>query len=479
MIKRSSFETNVQEIKYKVLKEVAINGFKSLPEFDYQLIAKKIIPGPKATFRCCIHKERAIIEERLKIVTQTDKSKIIEVVPSACDQCQIHRYNITDSCRGCLARSCEMNCPVNAIYFIDNKAYINYELCIECGKCKSSCSFDAVSDVLRPCVKSCPVNAIMIDENKQAQIDYDKCISCGQCVFKCPFGAITDTSHIYDIAKTLTSSNNTYALIAPAISSQFSESTIGQVTSALKSIGFKDVIEVALGADMVVNSETLEFRDKCSNNTFMTTSCCPAFYNLIHKNYPNLKNNISSTISPMVAIGKLVKQTDKFAKTVFIGPCISKKHEVLRNNVNDTIDYVMTFEELRALIGAKNIIVNECSEHPLNNASYYSRLFPISGGVSNAIISYITDNNIDIDIKPIIANGSKECIKYLKIANMNKLPGNFIEGMMCEGGCISGPGSISHQRKDLKAVKSYAEHAKEKSINDSLNVIDTHKINMH
>lgn len=474
------FETSMQKLKYSVLKEAALIGFNNVQEVNREMIAEKIIPGTKPTFRCCTDKERNIIKERLSYaLNEKDKKKIVQVIKRACDQCPMDRYTVTNSCRGCIARSCSNTCPVDAIFFVEGKAYIDQVKCIECGRCKDACQFNAISDVMRPCRRSCPVDAINMDDDKVATIDYEKCISCGSCAYNCPFGAITDISSITEVARELTLNNSTYALIAPSISSQFDNTTIGQVKRALKEIGFSDVIEVALGADMVIKKETQEFKEHIKENNYMTTSCCPGFYNLIETQFPEELPNVSTTVSPMIALGRYVKSLHTDSKTVFIGPCIAKKSEASRDNLKDAIDYVITFEELRALIGAKEININDLQVDPLDNASYHGRMFAISSGVSGSIREYIEQNNIEVDYNPIASDGAKECVKNIRLAKYGKLKHNFIEGMACSGGCIGGPGSLTHRKKDIQAIKKYASLAKEKNVEESLQVHDLKQINMH
>jgi len=474
------FESNTQEIKYKVLKEAANIGFHGIQDINKEEISEKIIPGPKPQFRCCIHKERAIIKERLSYaLNEKDTNHIIKVIDEACDQCPINRYTVTDSCRGCIAQSCKNTCPVDAIYMVGGRAYINQQKCIECGKCKKACQFNAISDTQRPCRRACPVDAIEMDENKTAKINYDKCISCGHCAYNCPFGSITDVSYILNVAEGLSQNKSMYALVAPAISSQFDNTTIGQITHALKKIGFKDVIEVALGADMIIKEETEEYIEHSKTHDFMTTSCCPAFVGLIENEFPSLVANMSTTVSPMIALGRFVKSLDKNSTTVFIGPCMAKKAEAKRPEIEDAIDYVITFEELRALLGAKDIDIADMPVGSLDNASFFGRMFPVSGGVSSAIQEYILSEGYDAVYKPVKGDGAMECKKILKQAKLKKLDATMIEGMICESGCIGGPGSITHRKKDAFQVKKYAQNAKEKTTKDSLQVIDTSLIHLH
>ena len=210
----NNFESNVQYIKYLVNKEVAKRFF--LGNLDNSIdsvreIAEEIIPGPKALFRCCIYKERHIIEDRVRLVMEPTKdNRVINVLDSACDECPIDRFVVTEACRGCLGHKCKEVCPRGAITIVNHRSYINQELCIECGRCKQVCPFNAISEVKRPCIRSCSVGAVKMDENRKAVIDHDKCISCGACIYQCPFGAIVDKSFVVDVLNLLKNSwNNT------------------------------------------------------------------------------------------------------------------------------------------------------------------------------------------------------------------------------------------------------------------------------
>jgi len=251
------------------------------------------------------------------------------------------------------------------------------------------------------------------------------------------------------------------------------------VVSAIKKMGFNDVVEVALGADIIAEHEAKEFAEVMEDKEFMTTSCCPAFVEYITKNYPELIGNMSTSVSPMIATARLIKDTDKNAKVVFIGPCMAKKMEAKKSDIADGVDYVLTFEELLAMLDAADINVKECPEAQLNNGSYYGRIFARSGGVTQAIIQAIEEYDIKGEFKPIKCDGLKECDKALKMAKIKRLQGNFIEGMACEGGCIHGAGSISFGPKSKVIVDQYGDMALEKKIKDSLRIFNLDKIELH
>ncbi|MBC8060905.1 MAG: 4Fe-4S dicluster domain-containing protein [Clostridiaceae bacterium] len=480
------FESDVQLIKYEVIREVVRLTINGTLKKQRKNISKILIPGPKARTRCCIHKERAIIDERVKLVMGGDKknSNIIEVINIACDECPIHRFTVTEACRGCIAHKCTEVCPVGAIHSINQRSYIDTNKCIECGKCKSVCPYNAISDVMRPCRRACNAGALTFDEDKKAVIDNAKCIQCGACVYQCPFGAIMDKSSAVDVTNILLESKqdkniHVYAIIAPAISSQFTYAKIGQVVAGIKKLGFKDVIEVALGADMVVLNETKEFIETIEELKAMTSSCCPAFVSYLKKNYPELGKHVSSTVSPMIAISKLIKSTDPLAKVVFIGPCTAKKMEINEVDIKGITDYVLTFEELQAMLDAFDINIEECEELPLNNASFYGRIFARSGGLTQAVKHLVEAENTPIEFKPISCDGLIECDKALKLLKFNRSNGNFIEGMACTGGCIGGAASLSHGVKDKNEVDKYGKLALEKDVIDSLRIIKVEKIDLH
>jgi [FeFe] hydrogenase (group B1/B3) len=479
------FETDVQLVRYEVLKEVSKFALDGILEKKYKSIPKILNPGPKARFRCCVYKEREITKRRVKLAMGGDKSNpnVVEVIGAACDECPISRFTVTEACRGCMAHRCSEACPVGAIYHVGQRAYINQQKCIECGKCKAACQYDAVSDVMRPCRRSCPVDALSIDEDKKAVIDNERCIQCGACVYQCPFGAIMDKSQLVDVINEIKSAqqkrdSHVYAVVAPAISSQFANIKIGQVIQAIKEIGFHDVIEAALGADLIAYKETHEFAEEVDEKGFITSSCCPAFVSLIQKKYPELLGNISSSVSPMIAVSRLIKSTDKNAKVVFIGPCVAKKMEIKQADLEGSTDYAISFEELCALFDAKGIDVSKCEEYELNNASLFGRIFARSGGLSEAIKHVKEQYGIKADFKPVICDGITECEKALKMAKVDRLDGNFIEGMVCRGGCIGGPLSLHHGPKDKKEVDKYGQLAIEKGVKDSLRVFDIDKLNL-
>lgn len=469
------FDTKIQYLKYKALKEVARESWNGTLYENILDIPKRIITGTKPTMRCCVYKERAIFAERVKMAMGKGNSEnIIEVIDIACDECPIGGYEVTNACRGCLAHRCEEVCKRGAIYFDEyHVAKIDKTKCIECGQCSKVCPYNAIHNYKRPCEMACKIKAISMDENHCAKINDGKCTSCGACVYQCPFGAITDKSYICDVIDIIKNSNNNqnyrvYAVVAPSISSQFSYAKLGQVIAGLKKLGFYTVIEAALGADMVAYKESQELAEK----GFLISSCCPSFVKYVENEFPKLAENTSHNLSPMAEISKYIKTNEKDAKVIFIGPCTSKKMEVKKDKIKQYVDSVLTFEELLALFDSKEIDIETLEEDVLDNASYYGRIFAKSGGLSEAVKQGLKEHNLtDFELKAVPCDGIEACKLALLKKNKNVLDGNFIEGMACVGGCIGGAGCLTHGEKNRADVDKYGKEAFEKTITDAISVL--------
>ena len=470
------FDTKVQHLKYKVLREVARQAWNDTLYDNMMDIPKIIVPGNQPTMRCCVYKERAILSERVKLAMGGDKNNpnVIEVIDIACDECPVGGYEVTNACRGCLAHRCEDVCRRGAISFDHNHvAHIDKSKCVECGACAKVCPYTAIVSRKRPCQNACKIKAISMDENKAALIDNNKCIACGACVYQCPFGAIMDKSYILNVIDLLKKSGNgtnykVFAVVAPSISSQFTYAKLGQVITGLKRLGFHTVVEAALGADMVANAESKELAEK----GFLTSSCCPAFVDYIGKSFPELLPFVSHNLSPMATISKYIKDTTENAKVVFIGPCTAKKAEVQKEEVKPYVDAAMTFEELQALFDSRDIDITGLEEGYLDNASYFGRIFARCGGLADAVAEGLKEHGIeDFELKAISCDGIEACRMALLKKSKNVLDANFIEGMACVGGCIGGAGCLTHGEKNKAEVDKYGREAHEKTIQDAISVL--------
>ena len=469
------FDTKVQHIKYKVLREVARAEWKDQLAESIFTIPKVISPGPDSTMRCCIHKERAIVTERIRLAMGGDRENpnSIEVIGIACDECPASGWTVTDICRGCLAHRCEDVCPKGAISFKnDQHAVIDKSKCVNCGLCAKACPYSAIVDRKRPCEKACKVKAISAAPTGEAHIDDEKCISCGACSYQCPFGAISDKSYIVDVVKMLKESiadpaKKVYAVVAPSIASQFSYAKLGQVISGIKTLGFHTVVEAALGADIVAWDESDELQEK----GFLTSSCCPAFVEYIEKSFPQMKEHVSHNPSPMVALGKYIKSNEPDSKVVFIGPCTAKKIEFKKEKAKDWVDSVLTFEELQALFDSRDLEIASMEEDVLDNASFYGRIFARSGGLSEAVVQAFKEKGSDFEAKAAVCSGIEECRMALLKASKGLGDFNFIEGMACINGCINGAGCLTHGEKNKAEVDKYGKEAMEKTISSAISVL--------
>ena len=457
-----AFTNNVMIVRHKLLATlVKLWKTDSLIEEIDRLPIKLSPRKSKVMGRCCVHKERAVWKYKtfpllgFDMSDETDeltplshyakealeretnpKENIMCVIDEACSSCVQVNYVITNLCRGCVARSCYLSCPKDAIRFnSEGKAEIDHDYCISCGKCYANCPYHAIVYIPIPCENVCPVKAISKDENGIEHIDDSKCIYCGKCINACPFGAIFEISQVFDVLQNIRKGRKTVAMVAPSILAQFTV-PIENVYGAIKAIGFTDVIEVAQGAMDTTINEAHELMEKIEEGQpFMTTSCCPSYIQLAEKHIPEIKKYISTTGSPMYYTAKIAKEKYPDAKLVFIGPCIAKRKEV---KLNPDVDYTLTFEELGSIIDGMDIDINTAEPYKMNFESVReAHGFAQSGGVIGAVKSYLAQNNLNT-VK--VANLDKKNIGLLRLyAKTAKAPAPFIEVMACEGGCGTGP----------------------------------------
>ena len=460
------FDNRVQETKYKVLREVAVQTWKGNDVFaEFNEIARNVIPKDEPPQRCCIYKDRAVVAERVRLAVGGSRNNdhVVQVIDIACDECPEAGYVVTDLCRGCLAHSCVQSCKRDAIIIDKHQhAHIDKSKCVECGRCASACQYSAIHNFQRPCERACKVHAISMGPGGEASIDYEKCIDCGACVYHCPFGATVDVSSIVSVIKEIQKAevelhkDRMIAIVAPSIASQFLYASLGQVITGIKKLGFSQVLEVAVGAEMVAYKEALELKEK----GFLTSSCCPAFVSYIKSKFPDMVEHISSNLSPMAELAKHVKEEHPDAVIVFIGPCIAKKAEVKLESVKKYVDYAITFEELQALFDSKDIILKKQEWTDWNQASYYGRMFARTGGVAGAVEQMLKELKMD-DFKfdPLVCDGIEKCRTALLKASKGVLPNNFIEGMACVGGCIGGHGNPARHEDTPEEMKDHLEGA--------------------
>ena len=501
-------ETRIQEIRHWIFREVARMAYHTEWPIDKRIeeLPYKIIPGEVGNFRNDVFLERAIVGERLRLamglpcrgagehaplsdnIEAADKPEtyytppLINVIKFACNACTEKRVFVTDGCQGCLAHPCEEVCPKDAVKLnrTNGRARINDEKCIRCGKCADVCAYHAIIIQERPCAAACGVDAIHTDENATADIDYDKCVSCGMCLVNCPFGAISDKSQIFQVIRAIQAGEKVYAAVAPAFVGQFGPKvTPGKLRAAMKALGFTDVFEVAIGADLCATQEAIDFVNEVPDKIpFMGTSCCPAWSVMAKKMFPEYANCISMALTPMTLTARLIKNRNKDAKVVFIGPCAAKKLEAMRKDIRSDVDFVLTFEEMAGIFDAKHVDIENIEEDPegVNDASTDGRNFAVAGGVAKSVVDVIHQRFPDKEIKVVNAEGLRECRKMMTMAKTGKYNGYLLEGMACPGGCVAGAGTMQPIKKSQAAVNLYASKAKHKTSNETEHVKELDKL---
>ena len=432
--------------------------------------------------RCCIHKERAVWKYKslpllgYDMTDETDeltplsdyarralerdrnlKENIMCVIDEACSSCVRINYDISNLCRGCVARACARNCPKNAIDFNKEtgQARIDHSLCVSCGICHNSCPYHAIVYIPVPCEEACPVQAISKDEHGVEHIDESKCIYCGKCLNSCPFGAIFEISQVFDVLQSIRRGEKLVAICAPSNLSQY-KARVEQFYGAVKAIGFTDVIEVAQGAMDTISHESEELAEKLAEGQpFMTTSCCPSYIEMAEKHAPDLKKYISSTGSPMYYAARIARRKHPDTKVVFIGPCIAKRKEARRD---ECVDYVMTFEEIHSVLSGLGIEFSEAQTYEMAFTSIRTAHgFGQNGGVMAAVQAHVDGKLQFAGLQ--VANLTKKNVNLLKAyGKTGKAPAQFIEVMACEGGCISGP--CTHIAYDQGKIQFNRELAK-------------------
>lgn len=485
--------TPVTDLRRKVFTEIAKLAYEGGDYSRIKNLPYKIVPGEIPKYRNSIFLERKIVGERLRLgiglplrpsdthvavsegITESAIAEkyydppLINVIRFACNACDEKSIRVSDGCRGCLAHPCTCVCPKDAIHIIDGKSKIDPEKCIKCGKCVTVCPYNAIIKSERPCAMACGVDAIGSDSLGRAKIDYDKCVSCGMCLVNCPFGAISDKGQIFQLIHSMKKGDKVVAAVAPAFVGQFGPKVSPvKLKSAMKKLGFYDVVEVAVGADLCALDEANDFIEKVSNEQpFMATSCCPAWSVMAKRQFPEFKPYISMALTPMVLTGRMIKKEDPNVKVTFIGPCAAKKLEASRRSIRSDIDFVLTFEEVMGMFEAKGINFDDLEDEEMNEGTAAGRGFAVSSGVTKAVTDCIKKIKPDLEIKTDYAEGLRECKKMLMRAKAGKCDGFLLEGMACPGGCVAGAGTLKPVRKSMEEVEKYTKEADKKHAYES------------
>ena len=282
----------------------------------------------------------------------------------------------------------------------------------------------------------------------------------------CPFGAIADKSQIFQLIRAMQSGKQVIAQVAPAFVGQFGPKVTPEMfKTALKELGFAEVYETALGADLGCMAEAEHYVREVAtgNQSFALTSCCPSWSVMAKHLFPQTIDKISNELTPMVATARIIKKDYPDASVVFIGPCASKKLEASRRTIRSDVDFVITFEELTGMFEAKGILLDEIrAMDEMEDATGAGRGYGVAGGVASAIEECIKTYYPGTEVKIEHAEGLSECRKILLLAKAGKKEGCLIEGMACPGGCIAGAGTniaISQAAKKVAKFKAQAKEA--------------------
>ncbi len=332
-----------------------------------------------------------------------------------------------------------------------------------------------ISNACTHCEENKINQACLVKDKHNYCNEKNTCSACGACISKCSLGAISDKIQFIPMINLLKDNNSSvYAIVAPSIVGQFGEDvTIGRMRSSLKKIGFRDMIEVAVAADILTVKESYEYynhMNKKDSGYFITSCCCPVWVNLIQKNYPQILENMSPSVSPMIACARIIKIFEPNSKVVFIGPCIAKKKEATLDDLKDAVDFVLTFTELEEILKALNINPVDMEDDERIESSLSGRIYGKSGGVSKAIELTVKSIDEDIVFKGQSFNGTKNCIDGIEKIINKEIDATFIEGMGCVGGCIGGPKRILTVDEGEKCIDKYSEDTNMITAFDNLNV---------
>jgi two-component system NtrC family sensor kinase len=283
------------------------------------------------------------------------------------------------------------------------------------------------------CVRSCPAKAIKVKEGIARVMD-ERCVACGYCTNICAVGAKQARSDIDTVWQLLEQPSPVIAILSSSLPAAFPGIRPKQIVSALKKLGFSEVMETAFGAELVCREYRRFLMENKEKPIF--SSACPAMVSFIEKFYPQLIDNLAPIVSPTVAMGRVIKwQYNPEAKVVFIGPCVAKKAESEDEMVSGVIDAVLTFPEASEMLATKGIdpISEEDGELSGPRPSL-GRLWPVPGGLLK--IAHISTDILSNDI--VVAEGIDRAISCLREFVEGKTRTRFLDIFFCQG-CIDGP----------------------------------------
>lgn len=288
------------------------------------------------------------------------------------------------------------------------------------------------------CIRDCPVKAINYTGN-QATILQEECILCGRCFVSCPQNAKRVRYDVPAAKALLQSGAPVVASVAPAFAAHYPGVGMQSLRAALQQLGFAHAAETAVGATIV--KTRYDEMVQAETQRVILSSCCHTVNTLIQKHYPEVLPFVAGVVSPMQAHCAALKEEIPGAKTVFIGPCISKKAEA--EQYPGTVDCVLTFEELDAWLGEASIRPEPTAPE---EGGGKARLFPTAGGILR------TMKKENRRYQYLMVDGIDNCIKAIHDVARGDLQDCFIEMSACSGSCVGGPA----MGRDSGLVRSYA-----------------------
>ena len=298
------------------------------------------------------------------------------------------------------------------------------------------------------CIRHCPVKSIRFSGN-QAHIIGNECILCGQCFVVCPQNAKQIVDETEKVKVLIQSGAPVYASIAPSFIANYHGIGINGIRKALIKLGFAGAEETALGATVVKT----EYEKMLADGTkdILISSCCHSVNLLIQKYYPSLLPYLADVMSPMQAHCSDIKKRFPDAKTVFIGPCVSKKDEA--EHYEGIVDAVLTFEELTEWLKAERIDLE--TDLDVDDESR-ARFFPTTGGILKTMANRTPDYTY------MAIDGVDNCIAALKEIEQGNVHKCFIEMSACAGSCVGGPVMEKYHRSPIIDYQSVADYAGKK-----------------
>jgi transcriptional regulator with PAS, ATPase and Fis domain/iron only hydrogenase large subunit-like protein len=306
------------------------------------------------------------------------------------------------------------------------------------------------------CVRSCPVKAIKV-EKSFTEIIFERCIGCGNCFSNCPQKAKIVADKVGVTEKLLSSGQPVVAVLGCSFPAFFYYVTPGQLVAGLKKLGFAEVHEGAYGAELVAASYAQAMEQATGP---LISSHCPAIVDLIERHYPKLIPNLVGVVSPMVAMGRFLKEVlGPATRVVYLSSCIAAKFEIQAEETRGAIDIVLTYRELEGVFKSRALTIAALKEEPFDGIQpHLGRLFPISEGTFKAF-SIATD---PLDTEIVTAEGEVNVMGIIRDLAQGRIVPRIADIRFCYDACIGGPGRnrelteffkrnlvISHFKKDV------------------------------